>query len=122
MYWSGSCGEMLLSMQRAKAAGAVGVILTLDWSFTHGRDWGSPTIPERRDYKAMLRFVPDALFHTRWLRALAQGRQLPDMTVANMVVGHASAPSFFEAYRRWVQTPPPTWQDVAWFVRSGTAR
>ena len=25
----------------------VGVILTSDWSFSHGRDWGSPAIPER---------------------------------------------------------------------------
>ena len=28
------------------AAGAVGMILTLDWSFSHGRDWGSPQIPQ----------------------------------------------------------------------------
>ena len=34
-------------MERARAAGAAGLILTLDWSFSHRRDWGSPQIPER---------------------------------------------------------------------------
>ena len=34
-------------MERARAAGAVGLIATLDWSFSHGRDWGSPNIPEQ---------------------------------------------------------------------------
>jgi L-lactate dehydrogenase (cytochrome)/glycolate oxidase len=24
------------------------------------------------------------------------------------------APTFFEAYGQWMQTPPPTWDDVAW--------
>ena len=36
-------------IERARAAGAVGLIATLDWSFSHGRDWGSPTIPETMD-------------------------------------------------------------------------
>ena len=30
-------------------AGAVGLIVTTDWSFSHGRDWGSPKIPEQMD-------------------------------------------------------------------------
>ena len=40
---------MLARMERARAAGAVGLIVTLDWSFSHGRDWGSPHIPEKID-------------------------------------------------------------------------
>ncbi|GAA0712945.1 hypothetical protein [Dactylosporangium roseum] len=28
-------------------AGAAGLIATLDWSFSMGRDWGSPHLPER---------------------------------------------------------------------------
>jgi pre-mycofactocin synthase len=114
MYWSGSREEMIQRMQRARSAGAVGLILTLDWSFSHGRDWGSPTIPERLDWKAMVKLAPDVLRHPRWLRDFAQARTIPDLTVPNMVVGQGSAPTFFEAYGTWMQTPPPTWEDVAW--------
>ena len=45
VYWAGSREEILSRVQRAKAAGAVGLIVTLDWTFSHGRDWGSPAIP-----------------------------------------------------------------------------
>src|SRR5690349_11413466 len=47
MYWVGSRDDMLRKMERARAAGAVGMIATLDWSFSNGRDWGSPRIPEK---------------------------------------------------------------------------
>ena len=39
----------LQRLERAERAGAVGLIVTLDWSFSHGRDWGSPSIPEQID-------------------------------------------------------------------------
>ena len=45
MYWVGGREEMAARMERARAAGAVGLIATLDWSFSFGRDWGSPTLP-----------------------------------------------------------------------------
>src|SRR3954467_4282866 len=47
IYWMGSKDAMLERIQRARAAGAVGLIATLDWSFAYGRDWGSPFIPEK---------------------------------------------------------------------------
>ena len=31
-------------------------------------------------------------------------------------------PTFFGAYGEWMQTPPPTWEDVAWLRRSGAGR
>ena len=34
-----------------RTAGAVGLILTTDWSFSHSRDWGSPPIPQRIDLR-----------------------------------------------------------------------
>jgi pre-mycofactocin synthase len=114
MYWSGSREEMIQRMQRARSAGAVGLILTLDWSFSHGRDWGSPVIPERLDWRAMLKLAPDVLRHPRWLLDFGRAGTIPDLTVPNMVVGQGSAPTFFEAYGNWMQTPPPTWEDVAW--------
>src|SRR5215469_16938676 len=42
IYWCGSRDQILARMERAKKAGAVGLILTLDWTFSHSRDWGSP--------------------------------------------------------------------------------
>jgi isopentenyl diphosphate isomerase/L-lactate dehydrogenase-like FMN-dependent dehydrogenase len=42
LYWAGSRDQILRRVHRAKAAGAAGLIVTLDWSFSHGRDWGSP--------------------------------------------------------------------------------
>src|SRR5438477_4595354 len=37
VYWSGSREKMVQRLDRARAAGAVGLIVTLDWSFVHAR-------------------------------------------------------------------------------------
>ena len=52
VYWSASRDQMQQRLERAKQAGCVGIIVTLDWSFSNGRDWGSPWIPEKIDLKA----------------------------------------------------------------------
>jgi heme/flavin dehydrogenase (mycofactocin system) len=114
MYWMGTKDSMLAQMERARAAGAKGLIVTLDWSFSHGRDWGSPWIPERVGLKAMARFAPEALAHPRWLLAFARSRRLPDLTTPNITARGEQPPTFFGAYGEWMQTPPPTWQDVQW--------
>src|SRR3954454_9951539 len=67
MYWVGTREEMLARMERAKRAGAVGLIATLDWSFSYGRDWGSPFIPEKIDFEAARRYAPQVLAPPRWL-------------------------------------------------------
>ncbi len=41
VYWSGSKDQLVQRLDRARAAGAVGLIATLDWSFSTGRDWGA---------------------------------------------------------------------------------
>lgn len=114
MYWSGSRDQMVQRIERAHTAGAVGLIATLDWSFSHGRDWGSPAIPERIDLKAALSFAPDVVRHPRWLLAFARSGRLPDLTVPNLTDPGGSAPTFFGAYGEWMKTPPPSWDDVAW--------
>jgi heme/flavin dehydrogenase (mycofactocin system) len=114
MYWMGSKDSMLAQMARAREAGAQGLIVTLDWSFSHGRDWGSPWIPERLDLKAMARFAPEGITHPRWLLAFAKTRKLPDLTTPNITAVGEQAPTFFGAYGQWMQTPPPTWDDVQW--------
>ena len=70
-YWAGDRDQMAAHLERARAAGAAGLILTLDWSFSNGRDWGSPVIPERVDLKTMARFAPQVLRRPRWLAGYA---------------------------------------------------
>ena len=72
MYWCGTRDQLVQRMERARAAGAVGLISTLDWSFAHGRDWGSPVIPEKIDLKAMLRLR--ARMHHAACRGCSTGR------------------------------------------------
>jgi len=115
MYWVGTRDEMLARMDRARRAGAVGMIATLDWSFSHGRDWGSPYIPEKIDFEAARRYAPQVLTRPRWLLDFARTGKLPDLTVPNMVATPGDpAPTFFGAYGMWMQSPMPTWEDVAW--------
>ncbi|KRF22419.1 pre-mycofactocin synthase MftD [Phycicoccus sp. Soil802] len=114
MYWTGNRDVMVQRMERARAAGAVGLIATLDWSFSMGRDWGSPEIPERVDLRTMLRFAPKVISRPRWLRDFAMAGGLPDLTAPNLAAPGGDAPTFFEAYYEWMTTPPPTWSDVEW--------
>jgi heme/flavin dehydrogenase (mycofactocin system) len=114
IYWIGTRDQILARVERARAAGAVGLIATLDWSFSHGRDWGSPTIPETLNLRAMLRFAPEALGNPSWFFSFARTGKPPDLTTPNMVEKGAKAPTFFSAYGEWMQTPPPSWDDVAW--------
>ena len=114
-YWMGGRDAMVERLARARDGGAVGLIVTLDWSFSHGRDWGSPSIPEKLDLKAMAKFAPEVLRRPRWLYDFARSGDLPDLTTPNLVPpGSPDAPTFFGAYGEWMMTPPPSWDDVAW--------
>jgi L-lactate dehydrogenase (cytochrome)/glycolate oxidase len=114
IYWVGTKEQITQRLERARAAGAVGVIATLDWSFSMGRDWGSPHIPERLTLKEAIRFAPEALTHPRWLTAFARTGRVPDLTVPNMTDPGQEPPTFFGVYGQWMQTPPPSWEDVRW--------
>jgi L-lactate dehydrogenase (cytochrome) len=99
---------------RAKKAGAKALIMTLDWSFSNGRDWGSPPIPEKIDLKAAVQFAPEVLRRPRWLLDFVKSGKLPDLTTPNLAIDGEPAPTFFGAYYQWMTTPLPTWEDVAW--------
>jgi L-lactate dehydrogenase (cytochrome)/glycolate oxidase len=114
MYWVGTREQMAERMERARRAGAVGVIATLDWSFGIGRDWGSPYIPEKIDLREAVRFAPEALTHPRWLYDFVRTGHIPDLTVPNMRDRTDPPPTFFGAYGSWMQSSPPSWEDVAW--------
>jgi heme/flavin dehydrogenase (mycofactocin system) len=114
MYWTGDRDVMVQRMERAQKAGAIGLIATLDWSFSMGRDWGPPEIPERIDLKTMVRMAPQVATKVRWLRQFGP-RHIPDLTAPNLAPpGGGPAPTFFGAYYEWMTTPPPSWEDVAW--------
>src|SRR5665647_1062575 len=114
MYWTGTREAMVQRTERAKAAGAKGLIATLDWSFSNGRDWGSPTIPEKMNLKTMMTFAPNVLPHPKWLWTFAKAGHIPDLTAPNLTAPGGQAPTFFGAYYEWMQTPPPSWEDVEW--------
>lgn len=114
VYWCGTRADMVARFERAREAEVAGVIVTLDWSFSHGRDWGSPVIPERLNLKAIARFAPEAVRRPRWLADWLQSGSLPNLTVPNMVPVDSPAPTFFGAYGEWMQTPPPSWEDLRW--------
>jgi L-lactate dehydrogenase (cytochrome)/glycolate oxidase len=114
LYWTGSRDRLLAQLARARSAGVRGLILTLDWTFSHRRDWNSPAIPERLDVRAMLRLAPQAIARPQWLAGWCRARRLPDLTVPNMALPGEPAPSFFGAYAQWMSSAPPSWQDLAW--------
>jgi pre-mycofactocin synthase len=119
MYWTGDRDTMVQRMDRARRAGAKGLIATLDWSFSMGRDWGSPEIPEKVDLKTMARFAPQVLARPRWLWEFGRSGQLPDLTAPNLAPPDGGpAPTFFGAYYEWMTTPPPTWADVEWMRKT----
>jgi len=114
IYWSGDRETLLQRVDRGRAAGAKGLIVTLDWTFSHGRDWGSPVIPEKIDLRALLHFAPEGMIRPRWLLSFLRQGGIPDLTVPNMALPGQPAPTFFGAYGEWMQTPLPTWSDVGW--------
>src|SRR5947209_8644617 len=87
MYWVGSRDDMAARMERARAAGAVGIIVTLDWSFSFGRDWGSPRIPEKMTLREMIRQVPAAASRPAWLYGWLRSGSVPGLTVPHLPVG-----------------------------------
>jgi pre-mycofactocin synthase len=114
-YWIGDREGMEKRLERAREAGAAGLILTTDWTFSHGRDWGSPSIPEQMNLRTMVRFAPEALRRPRWFLDFAKTGQPPDLTVPNMTARpDEEAPTFFQAYGEWMQSSNPTWDDVRW--------
>jgi heme/flavin dehydrogenase (mycofactocin system) len=114
-YWVGDRDAMLARAERARAAGAKGLIVTLDWVFDSRRDWGSPYIPERLDLKAMARYAPQVAVKPGYLLRWLRHRALPDLGVPNLVTGtDEEVPTFFGAYGQWMFSPLPTWADLAW--------
>ena len=114
LFWIGDRNRNLARVRRARDAGAKALIITLDWSFATARDWGSPPIPEKMNLQTMLRFAPEGVTRPGYVLGWLRHGRLPELTVPNMCTPGEPAPSFFGAYGEWMQTPPPSWADIAW--------
>jgi heme/flavin dehydrogenase (mycofactocin system) len=114
MYWVGTRDRLVERAERARKAGAQGLIVTLDWTFATRRDWGSPPIPEKMDLKAIMQFAPEGIVRPGYVLEWARSGGLPDLTTPNLAGPGEQAPTFFGAYGEWMGTPLPTWEDVAW--------
>ena len=114
LYWAGGREQIAGRIERARAAGARGLIVTLDWSFSHSRDWGSPWIPDKLDLKAMARLAPEVLVRPGWLVEWARAGGPPELTVPNVSPLGAPPTTFFGAYGEWMMTAPPSWDDLRW--------
>lgn len=116
VYWLGGRDAIAARVERARAAGAVGIIVTTDWSFSHGRDWGSPKIPEQMDLRTILKMMPEGVTRPRWLLQWGKTLHPPNLRVPNQGAAGEAGPPFFGVYGEWMGTPPPTWEDIAWLA------
>jgi heme/flavin dehydrogenase (mycofactocin system) len=118
MYWLGTRERMVGLVERTHNAGARALIVTLDYVFAHRRDWGSLPSPARLaevTLPALARiYGPEAVKRPRWLVEFLRGGGVPTFTCPNLALPGQAAPTFFAAYVEWMQTPPPTWSDIAW--------
>jgi isopentenyl diphosphate isomerase/L-lactate dehydrogenase-like FMN-dependent dehydrogenase len=71
-------------------------------------------IPERISFRTAMRYAPEALRHPRWFFGFLRQGKIPDLTVPNLAAAGERGPTFFGAYGEWMQTPLPTWDDIAW--------
>jgi pre-mycofactocin synthase len=112
IYWSGSREAIAGRVERAARAGARGLIVTLDWTWSHARDWNSPYIPaEIWAWQTVRRLGPEVLLRPKWAYRWARAGGPPSLGVPNW---SDPAPGFFAGYGEWMQTPPPSWEDLAW--------
>ncbi len=114
IYWLGGRDAIAERAERARAAGAAGMIVTTDWSFSHGRDWGSPKIPEKMDMLTAIKMSPQGIIRPAWFLEWAKTLRPPGLSVPNQGRRGEPGPPFFNAYGEWMGTPPPTWEDIAW--------
>ncbi|OZD69016.1 alpha-hydroxy-acid oxidizing enzyme [Rhodococcoides fascians] len=116
IYWIGSRDDIEWRVEKARAAGAVGLVLTTDWCFSEGRDWGSPKVPRTSSLMATARFAPEVIRRPRWLLRHLGARALPDFIVPNLATPSIQQPTLTDAWTAWRATPPPTWDDVRWLA------
>lgn len=115
LYWAGTRDQIAARVAEAKASGAAGLIITLDWSFTPRRDWGVPPSPPKKlDLKTMAALSPIAGSRPAWLARYLMSGRIPELRAPNMFTASDPNPMFGAAWQTFERTAPPTWNDIEW--------
>jgi heme/flavin dehydrogenase (mycofactocin system) len=118
MFWLGSRDDMAGVMDRARSAGAKALIVTLDYVFPRRRDWGTPmtiALYDRIGLRTLAKhYGRDAIRAPRWLLDWLRAGGVPPFTAPNLAAAGQPTPLYFPKVVEWMQTPAPTWPDIAW--------
>lgn len=114
LYWYGDRDNVAARVDRAREAGAKGLILTLDWALTSRRDWGTPKVPVQLDLKTLLSFAPEGLTHPAWLLDFLLHGGLPDLKAPNTTPAGVPPQPFAAVYPLIGSSKQHTWDDIAW--------
>ena len=115
VYWVGSREQIARRLERARKAGAVGRDRDARLVVLDRPRLGQPAHP-RADHAQRSPPVRARGSHASAVAhdVSARPKHIPDLTVPNMQEPGEPAPTFFGVYGQWMQTPPPSWDDVAW--------
>ena len=115
MYWTGTRDSMVQRMDRARAAGRHGADRHPGLVVLERPRLGQPGDPREArpedDGALRPRGAAPARGGCATYRAV---RPAPRPHRPNLAPPGGAHPTFFGAYDEWMQTPPPTWEDVAW--------
>lgn len=116
LYWLGSQSDIRARLERAAAAGAKGLIVTLDLSRTPPRrDWSRPAaIPSKWTLGSVIRHSPAGIRRPAWLLSYLRRLQLPSLRVPNLAGRDGYVPTFVEGLEMMRVATRPTRQDLEW--------
>ena len=116
LYWLGSRADIEARLERAAAAGARGLILTVDLSRSAPRrDWAaSSALPSSWTLGSLVRHGPSGVSRPVWLLRYLRRGSLPGLTVPNLAGADGREPTFPQALEMMRRATPPTRADVAW--------
>ena len=118
MYWLGTRERMVALVERAQQRRREGADHHARLRLRPPPRLGQPAepgAPRRGDAAgAGSIYGPEAVRRPRWLVEFLRNGGVPTFTCPNLALPGQAAPTFFSAYVEWMQTPPPTWSDIAW--------
>lgn len=119
LYWAGSRNDMIKRAERGRAAGSKGIILSVDYVHDYRTDWRKALIPDKMNFVALLKYGPQALLRPRYVARYLPHGIVPRLTVPNISLSKDDPePLFNDGFAVWLKTPPPTWEDLAWFIEN----
>jgi isopentenyl diphosphate isomerase/L-lactate dehydrogenase-like FMN-dependent dehydrogenase len=116
LYWLGTRSDICARLDRAAAAGAKGLIVTLDLSrTTPRRDWSRrPAIPSEWTWGTVIRHSATGIRHPGWLLSYLRRFRLPGLRVPNLAGKDGYVPTFAEGLDMMRVAARPTRQDLEW--------